>query len=459
MLFPIKKFDEKTLSKIDWNCFSIDWNGLWNDPYFWCWLYDFIRNSMSSKIYQQSSNASYQLSVYSKNCYLDLINNDLDMNIYSPGIAIGSLQLFSEEKKRNLQFNSNKPVIGCQSLSFEELQKIEPGLQSGEGGAIYHTIDSSGDIKSYCTALKKKGIELGIQYQMYSNVVSWKLESNNNNKRMKSLSIIPSSPKSSTSLSLSNPSNISKIEADCFIFATGNEINNVSLNLDNIQISWPIRGFAIDAPLSSEAIKSSYFVKHILADDFKKVYIAPLNSEYVRISGIVDILSSNSICKMNSLKNDNNNNNFPAGLKPYSKSLILRNEMLLKSAQEVLPKGYLNPDDSNKPWRYSYCFRPQTMDDLPVFGQSLNYSNVYYHGGHGHLGLTRATGSSHLLAKLVHHNLQNNNNGNNGNKTAIFIPQSDETKHLDQVNIELFSPKRCENMFLTFWRKIFRTKF
>ena len=44
---------------------------------------------------------------------------------------------------------------------------------------------------------------------------------------------------------------------------------------------------------------------------------------------------------------------------------------------------------------------------------------------------------------------KNNKNNKDKKENKIFIPQIYESKHLDQVSIELFSPKRCENLF--FW--------
>lgn len=423
--------------------------------------------SISNKKYQESYNASYQLSVFSKKCYLDLIN---EIN-YEPGVAIGSLQLFSNDKKRHSQFNLEKPVIGCQSLSNEELKILETTLTTGQGGAILNKMDCSGDIKKYCSAIKLRCEDLGVKFIMNTKVLTWKLDTKSKQNKMKSLFIT----------STSQSSHVTNIEADYYIFATGNEMNQVTLDLDDIQISWPMRGFAIDAPISNETLLSSSLspssqlsssistsssisktnlVKHILADDNRKVYISPLTPNYVRISGIVDIpprkYNKNVVDIVSSQPN------FPS-IKPMTDKQRFRSISLLLTAMEVLPLNYLTYNPYDKNYRYYSCYRPQTFDDLPVFGRSTNFSNVYYNGGHGHLGFTRATGTSKLLVELFKNNLENDEKeikrSNKNLKHEIYIPQSDESKHLNQINIELFSPKRCNNLFLKAWRKICRVIF
>jgi D-amino-acid dehydrogenase len=424
---------------------SVDWKGVWSDPYFWSWLYDFIRNSISKQRFHNSYSASYQLSVFSKQCMIELIQTDLD---YSLGMAIGSLQLFSDDAKRDKQFRSQTPVIGFESLSLNELRKIEPFLQSGTGGAILNPMDCSGDIQSYCTALKKKSLELGVLFQMNSRVVSWKIQSNPT-KELKEITV-SSSQKEGKQI-------LSTITADYFVFATGNNLNDASLEFDDLQVSWPMRGYAIDAPISpSFPSPASPLVCHILADDLRKVYLAPLTPRSVRISGIVDISSRKYSSLPTPAPKSDPLCSTPTALGSLTLEQSARALLLLSSASAILPPNYLISDPRHPSYRFHTCCRPQTIDDLPVIGQSLTITNVYYNGGHGHLGYTRATGSSKLLVELM--KKRQGGSGALADGMKVCIPQFKETEHLEQVSIDIFSPQRCANSFLKLWRQ-FRSVF
>lgn len=357
---------------------------------------------------------------------MELMQTDID---YQFGMATGSLQLFSDNLKREKQISITSPVVGFQSLTADELKQIEPNLRSGIGGAIRNEMDRSGDIRDYCFALKKRAIELGVTFHMNSKVISWTLDNDKNKKKIKSL-LVSSSENENTTVS---------IQADYYVIASGNAINDMSLEIDDIIISWPMRGYAIDAPISSLYSTSSTsmpLVSHILADDIKKVYISPLNSKFLRISGIVDMSARNSHLPQSTPQ------------QPLNPLQMKRALQLLASASEIMPPNYLL-DSCDLSYRFHSCLRPQTMDDLPVIGKSLTLSNVYYNGGHGHLGYTRATGSSKLLVELMKMNLH----GEEGSG-SVFIPQFDETSHLSPVNLNDFSPQRCTNLFLKIWRNL-----
>ena len=72
-----------------------------------------------------------------------------------------------------------------------------------------------------------------------------------------------------------------------------------------------------------------------------------------------------------------------------------RSEAMLKKARAFLPG--LRPLEGTQ-WM---GFRPSLPDSLPVIGTSRASSRVIYAFGHGHLGLTQASGTARLVADLV----------------------------------------------------------
>ena len=47
------------------------------------------------------------------------------------------------------------------------------------------------------------------------------------------------------------------------------------------------------------------------------------------------------------------------------------------------------------------CLRPMSSNMMPIVRQSKKYDNIYYHGGHGHLGWTLAAATGKQLADLI----------------------------------------------------------
>ena len=47
------------------------------------------------------------------------------------------------------------------------------------------------------------------------------------------------------------------------------------------------------------------------------------------------------------------------------------------------------------------CLRPMSSDMMPIVRKSKRYDNIYYHGGHGHLGWTLAAETGRHLAEIV----------------------------------------------------------
>ncbi len=72
-----------------------------------------------------------------------------------------------------------------------------------------------------------------------------------------------------------------------------------------------------------------------------------------------------------------------------------RSERLLEIAKTYLPD--LNISDG-KSWM---GHRPSTPDSLPVISRSIRHPELYYAFGHGHIGLTTAATTGHLIAQLA----------------------------------------------------------
>lgn len=166
--------------------------------------------------------------------------------------------------------------------------------------------------------------------------------------------------------------------------------------LNNTHAHTQVLGYALEVP-TSDPLEIS------VVDDANKVYAAPLNSAHsstVRISGFVEFGESSI-----RIKNPN---------EKERELSMTQARALLSSASKFFPKGFIRDTcelrlisgqndvtDGRNVVRAHVCMRPQTPDDLPIIGKSSQLENVYYNAGHGHLGWTRAVGSSRILAECI----------------------------------------------------------
>lgn len=180
-----------------------------------------------------------------------------------------------------------------------------------------------------------------------------------------------------------------RMQTDTVVVAAGNHSNAFAEQAGDGSHSWPVRGFALEVPLSSNNYASTgpnstttapLSLTHNVVDDPRRIYIAPLNHTAVRLSGFCELGSE-----------------IPDKTKPVDFSGAYE---LLEQARALLPSEFLVPT-TDPAIKVHTCWRPQTADDLPVLGQSTAVNNLYYNSGHGHLGLTRAVGCAKLLSELI----------------------------------------------------------
>ena len=205
----------------------------------------------------------------------------------------------------------------------------------------------------------------------------------------------------------------SRVDGDIFIATNGNFSNVISAWAGDGWHSWPVRGFAVEIPISNQHrannitgtngdVETPPPLQHNIVDDTRRIYIAPLPNNIIRLSGFCEFgarLPETYKVSNSSYQSDNkhtNNSNID-----YTFAY-----QLIEQARGLLPAGYLTDfmQTSNLDQlgiKLHTCWRPQTADDLPVIGRSSQIDNLYYNSGHGHLGLTRAIGSSKLLSNMI----------------------------------------------------------
>jgi D-amino-acid dehydrogenase len=130
------------------------------------------------------------------------------------------------------------------------------------------------------------------------------------------------------------------------------------------------QGYSVSIPIAP----SFYgMLRATICDDSNHIYIAPLGTKEIRLSGFAEF----------------------AG---FDKTLeLIRGKALLRAALPYFPRDSLLVDQA----KYWTGFRPVTPDDVPVIGRLTPYQNLFVNTGHGSKGWKLSCGSSSLLAKIV----------------------------------------------------------
>ena len=361
--------------------------------------------------------SSYRLSVFSQQCLADLETKYSGLLTFRRGVAKGTLQLYASLPERNSQYKLlSKVVKHLEKISADEVSKFDPILQDPclfPGGSIFSDEDRSVDVHSLCLALRTVAESLGVKVITGKRVQTLKSDS----QPLKGKSALVQSALLSDG---------STLQSDIFIVANGNHSPEFASWAGDGWHSWPVRGFVLEVPLQEQQQPLSVNV----VDDLRRVYVSPISSSSVRLSGYCEFGPA-----------------LPDKSLPVDFSIA---QTLLRQAKALLPPGYLTSSplyevacagttsrsadgrrsgsNSSHPVGAAHpaaaapitcgessftrtvsadttlmhsCWRPQTADDLPVLGQSGSYGNLYYNTGHGHLGLTRAVGSSRLLVDMI----------------------------------------------------------
>lgn len=392
---------------------SILWSKTLFDKEFWKWGCHFALNALEPNKFDKLYKSSFELATLSKFC-LDKLNSDNSNHASFNGYALGTLQLFQSIELRDRQFETLSKVIpNIESIDSQKVPTLFNRILQSHlfpGGALFSSLDTSLDISSLCKGLRAKAESLGVAFMMNSEFSHFETEiRTHSNSALHSNGIVTKNKISSAVLS-----DHRKVSGDIFIAANGNHSNLISDWAGDGWHSWPVRGFAVEIPISHQfqvsnnsdiKTKVNYPpLKYNIVDDTRRIYIAPLPNNVVRLSGFCEFGPRLPVkYTVGDTKRQNSNTNNEQIDYYFAIKLIEQVRKLLPSGYLLdLPNknGYYHADEAQI-IKLHTCWRPQTADDLPIIGQSDEIENLFYNSGHGHLGLTRAIGSSKLLCNII----------------------------------------------------------
>lgn len=153
------------------------------------------------------------------------------------------------------------------------------------------------------------------------------------------------------------------------VLSNGHEIHKLAKQCgDNLNV-YPIKGYSITIDLKT-ALARAVAPTIPLLDNNKKIVTSRLG-ERLRIAGTAELTDED---------------------------LTVREERI-KPLVDWVKENF--PDIDASEYSSWACLRPMSSDMMPIIRRSKNKKNVYYHGGHGHLGWTLSAATGEQLANLI----------------------------------------------------------
>jgi D-amino-acid dehydrogenase len=153
------------------------------------------------------------------------------------------------------------------------------------------------------------------------------------------------------------------------VLANGHQLYDHAKLLGEFLNIYPVKGYSITINLN-DRLDQIHAPNIPLLDNNKKIVTSRLGNK-LRVAGTAELTDVNY-----DIRRD-------------------RIEPLLNWVNENFPG--VNTHDYSQ-WA---CLRPMSSNMMPIVRQSKRYDNIYYHGGHGHLGWTLAAATGKQVADLI----------------------------------------------------------
>lgn len=315
------------------------------------WTWRFFRNARPNKFYsgleRNTRLADYSISVLNEHC--SALNLDFDR------ADRGTLKIYRTPKEldANLQLTERCSGWGVRYsvLSSEQVVTLEPALQPIEkdlSGGIHFPDDVSGDAYKFCTALKDRCAENGVEFRFETQVSELEVDGG----QIKAVI-----------------ANEERLEATNCVVAAGSYSTSLTATAGITIPVRPVKGYSITLPITGWKLRPTLPV----IDDHFHAAVTPLGDR-LRVAGTAEFAGFDDELTASRIEN------------------------LYRLARNVYPQEIERAGrDGAAHWT---GFRPMSPDGVGIMGPTP-VQGLFLNTGHGHLGWTMAPGAGKLVADWI----------------------------------------------------------
>jgi D-amino-acid dehydrogenase len=278
-----------------------------------------------------------------------------DTHIHYGATARGTLKLFRTSEALDQALSVAERLLRLEGLPYRSLSPVETvGLEPALGaiahelsGAIYFTVDETGDAYQFSCALAEQSRAQGVEFHFGTNVTSLELESG----RVGAVR-----------------TEQARLTADQYVIAAGSYSSRLMRTIGLDLPVRPAKGYSVtfDLPDAKNRLKIP------IVDDDMHAAVVPVGEKAIRIAGMAEFAG------------------YDHTLRPE------RVRSVAALGRRLLP-------DEGVDWLRgkAWCgLRAMSADGVPLIGRT-QLTNLWVNTGHGHLGWTMAAGSAELLTHLL----------------------------------------------------------
>jgi len=313
------------------------------------WGVGFLRNS-NRATFKRNTLRNLRLAQYSLEM-MEVLRRRADID-YGRA-ARGTLRVFRTQDALK-RASAAADGLRAQGLSYKrfsatETVAFEPALAAiGDrlAGAVYYSIDESGDAYRFCVVLAEHARRMGVEFRFGCEAA--RLETHRG-----SVAAIVTQRE--------------RLTADQYVIAAGSYSTGLLRDIGIYLPVQPAKGYSI----TFNHYEAQPRLTIPLVDDDLHAVVVPLE-QGIRVAGTAEFAG------------------YDLTLHPA------RTRNLLGLLHRVLPQGRFDSNTA-RPW----CgLRPMSVDGLPIIGHTP-LRNLLVNTGHGHLGWTMAAGSAQLVTDLM----------------------------------------------------------
>jgi len=309
----------------------------------WAWLF---KRSAKQEQVTHSIPVIRDINLLSRKLYEEM-KADKEFNFFHQ--HKGLLMLYATDKGGEEEWKVGKKAIECglkvNHLSQEELQKLEPRVDSKVKGAVHYLSDAHMTPNEFMQQMKTYLLHKGVVFQTETEVLDFTIQSN-------SVQSIQTTKR--------------EIYADQVVIAAGAWTQNLAKKL---QVNIPIqagKGYRID--VKNETAIS---IPSILLE--AKVAVTPMKG-FTRFAGTMEIAGINHTI----------------------------NPKRVAAIAKAAEKYYSNLKISTEEKELAQCgLRPCSPDGLPFIGRVSGYKNLTIAAGHAMMGWSLGPATGKLITQII----------------------------------------------------------
>jgi len=318
------------------------------DLAMWRWGIQFIRQCTKNKM-SENTQRKHRLCTYSQMIFHRLINETgIQYHQNRKGLIyiFRSVESFRDGQKK---LSILRPVMeNLQILSYEDLLKLEPALQSTQdeiNGGIYCPTDESGSCRDFTLQLFEICKKMGVDFHFNTTIKEVVI----NNKKIEKVICDQEDYK-----------------ADTYVLSLASYSPMFSKMVGDYLPIYPVKGYSFTVPII-DMVKSP---THGGIDEDNLLAFS-LMGDQIRFTSVAEISGYDTTC---------------------TPSDFIKMEEL---ANCLFPDAF----DFSK-IEYWSGLRPMTPNGSPILGRG-KMNNLYFNTGHGHLGWTMCAGSAKITRNLI----------------------------------------------------------